>query len=100
MSVLVRYSLEIVGGKGGQKMAKEKLDKGTKKNLLNARTMIKDILEADSNEAVTRMRVEKIFENCMGFDVLKYITPEYAVHGIGDTEYCDLAIRLEEKAPQ
>lgn len=78
-------------------MAKQKLDKGTKKALLNARNMIEDIAEADSNEAVTRQRVERIFETCMGFDVLKHITPEYAVHGVGDAEYCDLAIRLEEK---
>lgn len=80
-------------------MATQKLDKETKKALLNARKMMEDIAEADSNEAVTRQRVEKIFETCMGFDVLKHITPEYAVHGIGDAEYCDLAIRLDEKSP-
>ena len=78
-------------------MAIQKLDKETKKSLLNAQSMIKDIIDTDANEAVTRMRVERIFEMCMGFDVLKYITPEYAVHGVGDTEYCDLAIRLDEK---
>jgi predicted type IV restriction endonuclease len=77
-------------------MATQKLDKETKKVLLNARSMIEDIAEA-GNEAVTRQRIEKIFETCMGFDILKHITPEYAVHGVGDAEYCDLAIRLDEK---
>jgi predicted type IV restriction endonuclease len=80
-------------------MAKQKLDKEARKALLNARKMIEDIAEADSNEAVTRKRVEKIFETCMGFDVLKYVTPEYAIHGVGNTEHCDLAIQLESSKP-
>jgi len=79
-------------------VVKQKLDKETKKSLVHARNMIEEIIEAGSNEAVTRQRVERIFETCMGFDVLKHITPEYAVHGVG-TEYCDLAIRLDEKSP-
>jgi len=33
----------------------------------------------------------------MGYDVLKHITREHAVHGIGDTEYCDFAIQLDNK---
>jgi hypothetical protein len=80
-------------------MARQKLDKETKKALLNARSMIEDIAETDSNEAKTRQVIERIFETCMGFNVLKYVTPEYAVHGVGDAEYCDLAIRLDEKSP-
>jgi predicted type IV restriction endonuclease len=78
-------------------MVREKLEKDTRKALLNARGLIEEIIEADSNEAVTRQRVEHIFETCMGYDVLKHITPEFAIHGVGDTEYCDLAIRLDEK---
>jgi hypothetical protein len=80
-------------------MAKEKLEKDVKKALLNARSMIENIAEAGSNEAVTRQRVERILETCMGLDALKHITPEYAIHGVGDAEYCDLAIRLDEKGP-
>jgi predicted type IV restriction endonuclease len=79
-------------------MARQKMAKETKKALLNARGMIENIAEAGSNEAVTRQRIEKIFETCMGFNVLKHITPEYAVHGVGDAEYCDLAIRLDENS--
>jgi hypothetical protein len=80
-------------------MARQKLDKEVRKTLLNARSMIEEIAETGSNEAVTRQRVERIFETCMGFNALKHITPEYAVHGVGDAEYCDLAIRLDEKNP-
>jgi hypothetical protein len=79
-------------------MARQKLDKETKKALLNARGMIENIAEAGSNEAVTRQRIEKILETCTGFNVLKHITPEYAVHAVGDAEYCDLAIRLDENS--
>jgi len=80
-------------------MAREKMGKETKKALLNARSMIEDITETDANEAKTRQVIERVFESCMGFDILKYVTPEYAVHGVGDAEYCDLAIRLDEKSP-
>lgn len=80
-------------------MAKQKIDKETKRALLNARKMIEGIVEAGSKEAVTRMRIEKILETCLGFDLLKHVTPEYAIHGVGDAEYCDLAIRLEPESP-
>lgn len=80
-------------------MAIPKPDREIKKALLNARTMIEEISETDANEAKTRQVIERVFETCMGFDVLKYVTPEYAVHGIGDAEYCDLAIRLDENSP-
>jgi len=30
----------------------------------------------------------------MGYDALKHISREHAVHGVGNTEYCDFAIQL------
>ena len=78
-------------------MVRQKLDKETRKALLNARNMIEAVAKADGNEAETRRRVERIFESLMGYDVLKHITREHAVHGVGDTEYCDFAIQLDNK---
>jgi len=76
-------------------MARQKLDKETKKALLNARSMIEAVAKADGNEAETRRRIERIFESLMSYDVLKHITREHAVHGVGDTEYCDFAIQFD-----
>jgi len=78
-------------------MARQKLDKETKKAILGARNMIEAVAKADGNEAETRRRVERIFESLMGYDTLKHITREHAVHGVGDTEYCDFAIQLDKK---
>jgi len=78
-------------------MARQKLDKETKKAILAARNMIEVVAKADGNEAETRRRVERIFESLMGYDTLKHITREHAVHGVGDTEYCDFAIQLDNK---
>ena len=78
-------------------MAKQKLDKETRKALLEARKMIEAVAKADGNEAETRRRVERIFGSLMGYDVLKHLTREHAVHGVGDTEYCDFAIQLDNE---
>lgn len=59
-----------------------------------ARKIIDEIHQADSNEAETRRRVERIFETVMGFDAFKHLSREHAVHGVGDTEHMDFAIRL------
>lgn len=75
-------------------MRKQTLDKETRKAILEARRMIEDIIKADSNEAETRRRIERIFGSLMGYDTLKHISREHAVHGVGDTEYCDFAIQL------
>lgn len=80
-------------------MARQKLDKEVKKAITNARKMIDDVSKTDGNEAETRRRVERIFETLMGFDVLKHISREHAVHGVGDTEHCDFAIQLDNKEP-
>ena len=76
-------------------MAKQKLDKEARKNLLHARNMVEEVAKADGNEAETRRRVERIFESVMGYDALKHISREYAIHGVGDTEHCDFAIQLD-----
>ena len=78
-------------------MAKQTIDRETRKAIMNARSMIEDVAKADGNEAETRRRVERIFGSLMGYDVLKHITREHAVHGVGDTEYCDFAIKLDNK---
>jgi len=77
-------------------MARQAIDRTTRKALLEARRLIEDIIKKDGNEAETRSRIERIFEMCMGYDVFKYVTHEYAVHGVGDTEHCDLAIKMDE----
>jgi hypothetical protein len=78
-------------------MARQKLDRETRKAILNARSMIAAVAKVDGNEAETRRRVERIFESVMGYDVLNHITREYAIHGVGDTEHCDFAIQLDSK---
>jgi len=60
-------------------MAKQKLDRETRKALLNARSLIEAIAKADSNEAETRKRIDHIFEALMGYDTFKHITQEYAL---------------------
>ncbi len=78
-------------------MARQKLDKETRKALLEARRMIEEVAKKDGNEAETRARVRHIFGMIMGYDIFKHITAEYAIHGTGDTVHCDIAIQLEPK---
>ncbi len=78
-------------------MAKQKLDKETRKALLNARKMIEEIAKADMNEAETRKRIDYIFGTIMGYDTFKHITQEYAIRGAGDTVHFDFAIQLDYK---
>ena len=78
-------------------MVRQKLDKETRKALLNARKLIEEVAKADGNEAETRRRVERIFESLMGYDTLKHVSREHAIHGVGDTEHCDFAIQLDDR---
>ena len=78
-------------------MARQKLDKETRKALLEARKMIEEVAKMDGNEAETRARVRHIFGLIMGYDIFKHITAEYAIHGTGDTVHCDIAVQLEPK---
>ena len=59
-----------------------------------ARRIIEDVQKADGNEAETRRRVERLFETVMGYDAFKHLSREHAVHGVGDTEHMDFAIKV------
>lgn len=78
-------------------MAKQKLDKGVKKDILKTRKWIEDIVKKDANEDETRTRIYDIFGVLTGYDRYEHITHEYAVHGAGDTTHCDLAIQIDHK---
>lgn len=77
-------------------MAKFKVDKDTRKKLLDARRMIQEAEKLDCNEAETRRRIERIFETVMGYDTFKYLSRERAVRGAGETEHVDFTIQVEE----
>lgn len=77
-------------------MGRQKIDKETKKAILDARQMISDVARTDGNEAETRRRVERIFESVMGYDAFRHISREHAVRGAGETEHCDFAIQLDQ----
>jgi hypothetical protein len=74
----------------------KKLTAQEKRALTDARNLIIAIERKDSNEAETRRRVERIFENIMGYDPYVHLSRERAVHGAGDTEHVDFAIQLED----
>ena len=77
-------------------MARTKIDKEVRRNILDARRIIQEAQKADCNEAETRRRIERIFETLMGYDVFKHMSRERAVRGAGETEHVDFAIQLEE----
>lgn len=78
-------------------MERQKFDSDTKKKILDAKKMIEDVSLSDGNEAETRRRIERIFEQVLGYDVFKHMSREYAVKGAGETEFCDWVINLDEK---
>ncbi|MCK4948244.1 MAG: type I restriction enzyme HsdR N-terminal domain-containing protein [Candidatus Aureabacteria bacterium] len=57
--------------------------------------MIQEAEKADCNEAETRRRIERIFENLMGYNVFKHLSRERAVRGAGETEHVDFAIQID-----
>ena len=78
-------------------MARQKLDKETRKAILKARSLIEVAAKTDANEAETRTRIHDIFGMLMGYDRYEHITQEYAIHGAGDTVHCDIAVQLDHK---
>ncbi len=84
-------------------MAKHSLDKDIKKAIFEARSWVEAIAKADSNEAETRKRIDRILATLLGYDTFKHLTSEYAISGAGDTVHCDIAIQLdheEESKPE
>lgn len=76
-------------------MAKRKATAEQRKAIRNARKIIDQVLKIDGNEAETRRRVERIFEELMGYNVFKHLSRERAVQGPGETEHVDFAIQFE-----
>lgn len=76
-------------------MVKPTISKEQRKAVRDARKMVERGIKMDGNEAETRRRVERIFENVMGYNVLKHLSRERAVKGAGETEHVDFAIQLE-----
>ena len=76
-------------------MAKEKVSKEQRKIIRDTRKMMNEAMKMDVNEAETRRRVELIFKDIMGYDVLKHLSREHAIHGVGETEHVDFAIQIE-----
>ena len=77
-------------------MTRTAIDKEVKRAILDARGMIQQAEQSDSNEAETRRRIERIFQSLMGYDVFKHLSRERAVRGAGETEHVDFAIQVAE----
>ena len=78
-------------------MAKQKLDKETRKALLDTQKMIEALAKKDGSEAETRKNIYYIFETLMGYDIYNHVTSEYAVYSAGETVHCDIAVQLDHK---
>jgi len=81
-------------------MAREKIDPQVRSVIRAAQKMIKELQQQDGNEAETRRRVERMLESLMGYDAFKHITREHAISAVGDANYCDFAIVLDDKPPK
>ncbi len=77
-------------------MARNSIDKGIRRAILDARRIVQESEKADCNEAETRRRIERIFESIMGYDAFKHLSRERAVRGAGETEHVDFAVQAEE----
>jgi predicted type IV restriction endonuclease len=77
-------------------MSKKQVHEDTMKALFEIKDMIELINQANSNEAETRRRIERVFASLMGYDVFKHITREHSIRGVGDTEHCDFAVVLDK----
>ncbi len=70
-------------------------EKEKRRAIRDARTIVEQSLKSDVNEAETRRRIERIFENVMGYDPFVHLSRERAVRGAGETEHVDFAVQLE-----
>ena len=78
-------------------MPRHSLDKDIKKAIFEARSLVEASVKADSNEAETRKRIDRILETLLGYDTFKHITREHEIHGAGDAVHCDIAIQLDHE---
>jgi len=78
-------------------MPRHSLDKDIKKAIFEARSLVEASVKADSNEAETRKRIDRILETLLGYDTFKHITREHEIYGAGEAVYCDIAIQLEHE---
>jgi uncharacterized protein YgfB (UPF0149 family) len=70
-------------------MANRKLsdsDKEKRRAIRDTRAIVEQSLKADVNEAETRRRIERIFENVMGYDPFTHLSRERAVRGAGELD--------------
>lgn len=79
----------------GKNMVRKIIDKEIRSKISDARRMVDKVMKADGNEAETRRRVERIFENLMGYDAFMHLSRERAIKGSGETEHVDFAVQLE-----
>jgi hypothetical protein len=77
-------------------MARRRVDTEGQKALRRAKEEVEAIEKADANEATTRARVERILEWVCGYDPLRHLSREHAVHGAGETEHVDFALQLDD----
>jgi Type I restriction enzyme R protein N terminus (HSDR_N) len=77
-------------------MARKPIDRAVRREIIDTRSMIQQAEKADCNESETRRRIERIFENLMGYDPFKHLSRERAIRGAGETEHVDFAIQIEE----
>lgn len=73
-------------------MAKSTVSAEARKALKDARELIEYVATTDGNEAETRRRVERIFENLMGYDI-RHLSREHAIKGAGETEHADFGLK-------
>jgi len=76
-------------------MTRKTINKELRRAIYDSRRLIERLMKADGNEAETRRRVERIFENVMGYDVFKHLSRERAIRGAGETEHVDFSVQLE-----
>lgn len=71
------------------------IDRELRRRITDAKRLIEAVMRSDGNEAETRRRVERIFENLLGYDAFDHLSRERAVKGAGETEHVDFAIQLQ-----
>ncbi|MBN2081243.1 type I restriction enzyme HsdR N-terminal domain-containing protein [bacterium] len=81
-------------------MIKKKVDPQMRAAIRSAQKMVQELKAQDSNEAETRRRVERMLESLMGYDPFKHVTREHAISSVGDSDYCDFAIVLDDARPK